>query len=118
MKIEKTASGSRKITMSKKEWELIGKQDGWKKESQIIPDDGIADGGEPYTEDEMNLIQPQEIKKIYWSNVPKDAEIQLYGNEYIYNGMLVYWNDSEAIDAQRFLNGRVADTVQKTTEEP
>jgi len=28
--------------------------------SQIIPDDGFADGGEPYTNDEMDLIYPEE----------------------------------------------------------
>ena len=58
-----------------------------------------------------------EIQKIYWNKVPKDAEIHLDGNAYIYNGMLVFWNDSEAMDAQRFLNDRVSKTVQKTTEE-
>jgi len=28
--------------------------------SQIIPDDGFADGGEPYTDDEMDLMNSQE----------------------------------------------------------
>ena len=32
MKIEKTASGSRKVTMSKEEWLHIGKQAGWKEQ--------------------------------------------------------------------------------------
>ena len=34
MKLEKVASGSQKIIMSKSEWLLIGKQAGWSKEAQ------------------------------------------------------------------------------------
>jgi len=52
-----------KITLSKKQWELIGKKTGWMKESQIIPSDGIADGGEPYTDEEMDLMVLDDIKK-------------------------------------------------------
>jgi len=29
-----------------------------KKQSQVIPDDGYADGGEPYTDEEMDLMDP------------------------------------------------------------
>lgn len=29
----------------------------------IIPDDGIADGGEPYTDDEMELIYQEYLNK-------------------------------------------------------
>lgn len=31
-----------------------------KKYAQIIPDDGYADGGEPYTDEEMDLMQPDD----------------------------------------------------------
>ena len=51
-----------KITLSKYQWEFIGKKTGWSKTAQVIPDDGIADGGTPYTEDEMNLIESKESK--------------------------------------------------------
>jgi len=59
MKIIKTASGKNKIKISKKEWKSIGKKAGWVKVSKIpiIPSDGIRDGGTPYTDEEMNLIE-------------------------------------------------------------
>ena len=44
-----------KIKLSKSQWQEIGKKAGWMKVAQIIPDDGIADGGEPYTNEEMDL---------------------------------------------------------------
>jgi len=65
MKIVKTASGS-KIKLSKKEWKAIGKQAGWIK-ANIIPDDGMADGGEPYTDEEMDIMEPKEAKWISFS---------------------------------------------------
>ena len=60
MKLIKTASG--KIRISKKEWQSIGKKAGWTKIAKlpIIPSDGIRDGGTPYTDEEMNLIDKQE----------------------------------------------------------
>jgi len=36
-----------------------------KKETQVIPDDGIADGGEPYTEEEMAHIN-EESEEVKW----------------------------------------------------
>jgi hypothetical protein len=51
-----------KIKLSKQQWQLIGKKTGWIKKAQVIPDDGIADGGTPYTEEEMNLIESKESK--------------------------------------------------------
>jgi len=33
------------------------------KKAQTIPDDGIADGGTPYTEEEMDLIESKKSKK-------------------------------------------------------
>ena len=50
--------------MSKAEWLHIGKVAGWMRTSQIIPDDGFADGGEPYTDEEMDLIEADKVKKI------------------------------------------------------
>ena len=50
MKIEKTASDSQKITMSKDEWSLIGKQAGW--------DDGNQEGGG--FEEPGENIEPQD----------------------------------------------------------
>lgn len=46
-----------KIKISKSQWQLIGKKAGWIKEAQVIPDDGYADGGEPYTDEEMDLME-------------------------------------------------------------
>ena len=52
-----------KIKLSKNQWEAMGKKAGWMKSAQIIPDDGIADGGTPYTNEEMDLMQNKEEKK-------------------------------------------------------
>jgi hypothetical protein len=57
-----------KITISKSQWEEMGKKAGWKV-SQVIPSDGIADGGVPYTNEEMDLMEGQtkkanEVKRI------------------------------------------------------
>ena len=48
-----------KIKLSKSQWEFVGKKAGWMKSAQIIPDDGWADGGAPYTDDEMDVINNQ-----------------------------------------------------------
>jgi hypothetical protein len=55
MKISKTLQGKTKFSISKSEWIAIGEKEKWSKISQIIPYDGLADGGESYTEDEMAL---------------------------------------------------------------
>ena len=54
--------------MSKSQWEIIGNKAGWMKKA-MIPDDGYADGGTPYTNEEMVLMEGQdkktnEVKKI------------------------------------------------------
>jgi hypothetical protein len=46
-----------KIKLSKSQWEQAGISAGWMKTSQIIPDDGFADGGERYTDEEMDLME-------------------------------------------------------------
>jgi hypothetical protein len=51
-----------KITISKSQWELMGKKAGWMK-TALIKDDGYADGGEPYTDEEMDLMQRQDNEK-------------------------------------------------------
>jgi len=52
-----------KVKLNKNQWEKIGKEAGWfKRESQIINMDGFADGGEAYTEDEMDLMAISDIK--------------------------------------------------------
>lgn len=48
-----------KIKLSKNKWQSIGKQTGWLKTAQIIPDDGFADGGESYTNEEMAIMDAE-----------------------------------------------------------
>jgi hypothetical protein len=50
MKIVKASNGKTRITLSKKEWKEIGRTAGW-----ITPDDGYADGGQPYTDGELDF---------------------------------------------------------------
>jgi len=52
-----------KIKFSKAQWEGIGKKAGWMKMA-IIKDDGIADGGTPYTDEEMDLMEKQKQASI------------------------------------------------------
>lgn len=42
MKLEKTASGSKKITIARKEWESIGIKSGWMKTAQAPQQAGAA----------------------------------------------------------------------------
>ncbi len=67
------------MELSKNQWEYIGKETGW-----------------------LKVAQSSE-KSIYWKDIPQDATIKIDGNHYDYNGMVVYWNGSEAIEAQLFL---------------
>jgi hypothetical protein len=60
MKIEKTASGSQKITMSKDEWSLIGKQAGWA-ESQDIKMNNL-DWGKTTEERNSNMDKYYSLK--------------------------------------------------------
>jgi hypothetical protein len=62
MKIVKAADGKDTVKISRKEWEIIGRKAGWIKKSQIIHNDGFADGGESYTDEEMDLMKVQKIK--------------------------------------------------------
>jgi len=78
MKIITASNGKKTLKMSRQEWENIGKKAGWKV-SQIIPDDGYADGGEPYTDDEMKLMNGELLiarwetrGKRYWAELYKD----------------------------------------------
>jgi len=48
-----------KIKLSHSQWESAGKQAGWIR-TAIIPDDGFADGGERYTDEEMDLMEKQD----------------------------------------------------------
>lgn len=48
-----------KITLSKSQWEEAGKIAGWTK-TALINDDGIADGGDPYTNEEMDLMAKED----------------------------------------------------------
>jgi len=98
MKIVTAANGKQTIKMSKKEWMNIGKKAGWEspeffekkakqtKKSQIIPDDGYADGGEPYTDEEMDLMEREKPK---WGQktVPK--------KELPFEEIQDYWEGSE-----------------------
>lgn len=70
-----------KIKISKSQWECVGKKAGWIKKAQgrmnrgeeemypstgkgsVVPDDGFADGGTPYTSEEMDLIGKQDNTK-------------------------------------------------------
>lgn len=55
------------IKLSKSQWELIGKKAGWMKESAVINDDGYADGGTPYTNEEVDAINEDENKRLSFS---------------------------------------------------
>ena len=52
------------IKLSKQQWEFIGKKVGWIKSSKTIPSEGYADGGEPYTDEEMDLMFKQKVDAI------------------------------------------------------
>lgn len=56
------SKGKKKVKISKKEWQNIGKKANWIKKYQTIPDNGFSDGGIEYTNDEMDLIRIEEIK--------------------------------------------------------
>ena len=62
-----------KIKLSKSQWESMGKQAGWMK-TAIINDDGIADGGEPYTDEEMDLMEGKEKRQSFtFGTTPKEV---------------------------------------------
>jgi hypothetical protein len=51
-----------RIKVSKSQWVEMGQKTGWFKKAQIIPDDGFADGGTPYTDEELDIMNKQENK--------------------------------------------------------
>ncbi len=53
----------------------MGKKAGWKI-STVLPSDGIADGGTPYTDEEMNLMEQQDKRKQEVQRI-KDEIIQV-----------------------------------------
>jgi hypothetical protein len=63
MKIEKTASGSKKVTMSKTEWTHIGKQTGWLKKAQW--DNENAQPFEPTNVQEMTNDDQGKKERIF-----------------------------------------------------
>ncbi len=69
MKLIKTASG-RKITMSRKEWEGIGKRAGWVKISQ-----GSSDFEDPTREEMMDYLRLAYGAEEEWEN---EAEVAIY----------------------------------------
>jgi len=52
-----THATNNQIKISKNQWKAAGRKAGWMKTSQITPDDGYADGGESYTDEEMDLME-------------------------------------------------------------
>jgi hypothetical protein len=50
-----------KIIISKSQWEEAGKKAGWMRNA-VIRGDGYADGGSPYTNEEMDLMEGQDKK--------------------------------------------------------
>lgn len=76
-----------KIKLSKTQWEEAGLKAGWMKVATITGD-GYADGGAPYTNEEMTLMdnqdkKEQEIKRIKeeMAKVIDDFSSDLYTNE-------------------------------------
>ena len=64
-----------KIKLSKTQWTEIGSKANWLKEAQIIPDDGYADGGEPYTDEEMDLIEGKPMQEVQgWDKDPNGLQ--------------------------------------------
>ena len=53
-----------KIKLSKIQWQEIGNKSGWLKAAQrMLPEDGIADGGERYTPEELSLMDFEQSKQ-------------------------------------------------------
>ena len=67
-----TTNNKTKLKMSHKEWTNIGKETGWmKKSAQVVPNDGYADGGEPYTEEEMvHMNEPEALSFSFGATPP------------------------------------------------
>jgi hypothetical protein len=68
-----------KIKLSRSQWENIGKKAELTKKSQTIYDDGFADGGEKYTDEEMDLIEVQKIK----ANADRPSKIKQIMDLYV-----------------------------------
>ena len=67
------------LKLSKIEWQNIGEKAKWIKKSQIIPDDGFADGGTAYTDEEMLLMEIQKIK----TNADRPSKIKQIMDLYV-----------------------------------
>jgi len=80
MKNSKNAEKS-KFKITKAQWQFIGKKTGWMKTAQIIPDDGFADGGEPYTDEEMDLMEKQDKKSFSYGTTPEKVIIDAVKNK-------------------------------------
>ena len=62
-----------KININRVQWEAIGKQAGWIK-TALIKGDGIADGGEPYTDEEMDLMEGKDKRQSFtFGTTPKEV---------------------------------------------
>ena len=63
-----------KIKLSKSQWNFIGRKAGWMKKA-LINDDGYADGGEPYTDEEMDLMEKEDNKRLSFTfgTTPEDV---------------------------------------------
>jgi hypothetical protein len=46
-------------------------------------------------------------EKIWWKSLPKNARLRFDSNSFYWEGNLIYWFESEKLDAQRFLNTRI-----------
>jgi len=89
VKIIKMASGKQTIKISKKEWQNIGKKAGWI-EAQTISSDGYVDGGEPYTDEELDLYNSKERIQ----GIPELLEAQ-FGGVVRRNGDDFHWETQD-----------------------
>jgi len=83
MKITKTAGGKKKIKISKKEWESIGKKAGWMKEA-----------GEFGYVPNLNSPQPKEFQGVQVGNVAEGMDTSEYQAEIL--GEMAFKNGKEA----------------------
>ena len=79
MKIVKVSNGKTKITLSEKEWKEIGRTAQW-----VTPDDGYSDGGEPYTDEELDFYneEGEEVESLDMPDYEDDCFITTKGGRY------------------------------------
>jgi hypothetical protein len=108
-----------KITLSRSQWEKVGKVAGWMKIA-VIPDDGYADGGEPYTDEEMDLMAKEDIIKAgqplpknvqYYKNsdIPKIPGYYLIKTRQMWGRCPTYQNETNKSDVLYLDQGRLLD---------